>query len=100
MWKMSIVCIACLCMLCITFCYAQQEEQKMIMPKKAEIDTDYDGVIDRVEWYDDNAQMIKVESDNDGNGAIDEWVYYEAGKPIKSERDTNGDGKPDVWMQY
>jgi hypothetical protein len=88
------------CILLAGICAAQEEALKKVMPKKVEVDTNYDGKIDRVESYDTDGQIMKVESDTNGDGNIDEWVVYKAGKPTKSEKDTNGDGKADVWIEY
>lgn len=51
-------------------------------------------------FYDKNGQIIKSETDTDGNGKVDEWVYQKDGKPHKAEKDTNNDGKPDTWINY
>jgi hypothetical protein len=78
---------------------AAQPQQK-VMPRRVQVDSDYDGKIDQVEIYDDNGQIIRVESDTTGDGKTDKWVYYDNGKPVKSEKDTNADGKPDVWSEF
>ena len=77
-----------------------QTQQQTLAPKKVEIDSDYDGNIDRVEVYNEAGQIDEVELDTTGDGKMDQWIIYENGKPLKSERDTNGDGKPDVWIEY
>lgn len=81
-------------------CSYAQEEPEVFVPKKAEVDTDFDGVVDRIEYYDNSGQVDRVELDTTGDGLINEWVTYKNGLPVKSERDTNNDGKPDVWMEY
>lgn len=75
-------------------------QQKQFTPKKVEVDTNYDGKIDRAEYYDDKGQIMKVEDDTTGMGKINEWIYYKNGVPFKKEKDTNGDGKPDVFVSY
>lgn len=71
-----------------------------VYPKKVQVDTDYDGKIDRVEVYDDTGSIQKVESDTDKDGKIDEWITYKDGKAVRSEKDTNNDGKMDIWIDY
>ncbi len=78
---------------------AAQTQQK-VMPKRVQVDSDYDGTVDQTEIYDNEGQIIRVESDTTGNGKADKWVYYEKGKPVRSEKDTNADGKPDVWSEF
>ena len=78
--------------------YVQAEE--VPTPTKVEVDTNFDGVVDRVEHYDGKGKISQVESDTDSDGVYDEWVYYKNGKVIRAEKDTNGDGKPDTWMEY
>ena len=78
--------------------FAQQ--QQTLTPKKVEIDSNYDGKIDRVETYNSKGQIEEVEIDSNNDGKADQWIIYKNGKPLKSERDTNGDGKPDVWVEY
>jgi len=80
--------------------YAQEAKQKQITPKKVEVDSDFNGTIDRVEKYDETGKVSRVEMDNNGDGVMDEWVIYQNGAPVKSERDTNGDGKADLWITY
>lgn len=74
--------------------------QSQIMPKKASVDTNYDGKPDRFEYYDDTGKVTKVEVDANSDGISEEMVIYENGRPVRSARDTNGDGKPDVWMDF
>jgi len=81
-------------------CFAQQDMQKQFTPKKVQVDSNYDGKVDRVETYDETGQIEKVEADTNNNGKIDEWVIYKAGKPVKKEKDSNEDGKADVWVDY
>lgn len=71
-----------------------------IMPRRAEIDTNGDGKVDRIENYDDNGVIQSVKSDTNFDGTYDEWLYYENGKLIKAAKDTNGDGKEDTWLTY
>jgi len=89
--------------LSIGICRAEEKaagEKQKVMPKKVQVDTNYDGKADRIEYYDASGQVTKSESDTNGNGTIDEWVTYEGGRPAKSARDTNDDGRPDIWVDY
>jgi len=78
----------------------EKDEAKQFTPKKVQVDTNYDGKPDRVEYYDNNGQVMRVEQDTTGSGKINEWVIYKNGTPIRKEKDSNGDGKPDVWIEY
>jgi hypothetical protein len=98
-----------LAMVGLTFCCslyavdaakAEKAHQAQISPKKVSIDTIGDGKPHRWEYYDGEGNVTKVESDNDGNGVIDETVIYEKGRPVKSWKDTKGTGKTDVWVEY
>ena len=79
---------------------AQESQQQQITPKKAMFDTDYDGKVDRTEYYNDKGQIEKVEISKKGDGIIDERVYYKDGKAVKAERDANRDGKMDVFIDF
>lgn len=76
------------------------EAQSKIAPKKVEVDSNYDGKIDRTEIYDTDGRIMRVESDTNADGKIDDWITYESGKPVQEQRDSNADGKPDVWIEY
>lgn len=78
----------------------ESAQQAQILPKKASVDTNYDGKPDRTEYYDAEGKVTKVEIDANGDGISEEMVAYQDGRPVKSARDTNGDGKPDVWMDF
>ncbi|MFH1790385.1 MAG: hypothetical protein ABH885_00145 [Candidatus Omnitrophota bacterium] len=75
-------------------------QQKNVTPKKIEVDTNYDGKVDRTEYYSDVGMIERVETDINGDGRPNEWLYYEEGKVVRQEQDTNDDGEPDVWVQY
>ena len=77
-----------------------QESKKSVSPKKIEIDSNYDGTIDRIESYNTNGVVQKVIIDNNYDGAMDEWLSYSEGAIVKSKKDTNNDGKPDAWITY
>ncbi len=94
-----------ICMVCMSleaFCASVPTEpkQQQITPRKVAVDTNYDGKPDRAEYYDEKGEIIRVEVDPDGDGVIDETIYYENGKPKKGAKDTNKDGKQDVWIDF
>lgn len=99
MAKIAIVAIFILAAFRIGTC-AAQDAQKEFKPKKVEVDTNFDGKVDRVEHYDANGQITRVEQDTAGTGKANEWVIYKNGNPVRKEKDTNADGKPDVWIDY
>lgn len=83
--------------------YAAEESKESavkVTPKKVEVDSNFDGKVDRTEIYDAQGQILRVEIDSDANGKIDEWIIYEKGKPVQNQRDSNKDGKVDVWIEY
>jgi len=86
----------------IVYCESSPAEktQQQIVPRKIGIDTNFNGKPDRFEYYNEKGQVVKVESDPDEDGIIDETIIYENGKPVKGSKDTNKDGKPDVWIDF
>lgn len=77
-----------------------QSQNKDLIPKEVKLDTNFDGIVDRVEIYDSNKVIVRVEADTSGDGKINEWINYEKGKPATAEKDNNGDGKPDTFVTY
>lgn len=89
-------------------------------------DRNEDGKMDRWEYFDDGAKLVKVGfsrrddgkpdawaySGPDGRIArievsytsdektIDRWEFYASDVLVRSEEDTNGDGRPDKWETY
>ena len=51
---------------------------------------------ERYELVDGEVTLLEV-ADLDQDGMLDEWVYYESGKPAVIIRDLNHDGRPDWW---
>jgi hypothetical protein len=90
---------------------------------KEELDLDFDGKIDRTDYYingvvrrsefdfqfdesadivksfDEKGILIEIESDQSGNGKTDYWEYYRNGVLERIEKDTNNDGKSDVFKR-
>ena len=95
-------------------------------PVSARQDLDEDGKMDRWEYYDANAKLVKVGLSKRDNNVVDTWAYpnakgqierveisstqdekkidrwetYSANILIKAEEDTNGDGRADKWEEH
>ena len=95
-------------------------------PVRTRQDRDEDGRIDRWEYYDANAKLVKVgfSRRNDGKAdawaysgsdgkvdrveishtsdenAISRWEFYQGDVLERAEEDTNGDGRADKWETY
>jgi hypothetical protein len=92
---------------------------------RMEIDKDFDGVIDRWEYYKPDGglekvgfsrandgrvdawafqgpdgQVIRIEISTRRNGTVNRWESYEKGVLVRAEEDTNNDGKVDKWEEY
>jgi len=100
----TVIAIMITFMLLISFNAAAQQvpkqQQVVLTPKRVEIDSNFNGKIDRIEYYDDKGQPVKIEADTTGDGVLNESIIYENGKPVKGSRDTNADGEPDIWVEY
>ena len=82
---------------------------------RAELDTDFDGVVDRIE-YDappsagsvtgtvgaapGASVLTKVETSAGRDGRITRSEYYESGVRTRAEEDTDGDGRIDKWETW
>ena len=65
------------------------------VPNLIEIDQDFDGTIDRWEYYDASGKLLRVGASRRG-GAPDTWVYRDAqGRDYRREYDDDGDGRPE-----
>ncbi|OGW79712.1 MAG: hypothetical protein A3G33_01535 [Omnitrophica bacterium RIFCSPLOWO2_12_FULL_44_17] len=98
MRKFYIGFVVALVLLAGGFVQADAEENK-IFPQKVEADRNYDGTIDRIEYY-QNGFIARVEEDTNFDGKADDFTDYIEGKPVKTERDTNGDGRVDAWISF
>ena len=92
---------------------------------RMEIDKDFDGVIDRWEYFTadgslekvgfsrardgrvdawafqgPDGQVMRIEVSGRRNGTISRWEHYEKGALVRAEEDANGDGKLDKWEEY
>jgi hypothetical protein len=73
---------------------------KPMTPKKLEMDTNYDGRVDRIEIYDSEGSIQRLDLDTNGDGNFDEWMIFENGKPRMKGKDRNEDGRTDTWIEY
>lgn len=88
------------------------------------VDLNFDGLIDRYTYLDDQGRVRRQESDYDRDGRFDEitifkngvlaerqrattldlrldtWQFFENGSLARTERDANGDGIVDQWWEY
>jgi hypothetical protein len=82
---------------------------------RAELDENFDGVVDRWEYYGDQAvpgpaapgnglvprrTLLRAEQATRGDGKINRRESYENGQLSSVEEDTNGDGKTDKWETW
>lgn len=70
------------------------------IPKKREMDTNYDGRVDRTEVYDSEGRIVRLDVDPDYDGIFEEWMVFENGKPKIKGVDRNKDGRTDTWIEY
>jgi hypothetical protein len=70
------------------------------IPKKREMDTNYDGRVDRIEVYDSEGRVVRLDVDTDFDGIFEEWMIFENGKPKIKGVDRNKDGRTDTWIEY
>jgi len=86
--------------------------------RRAELDTDFDGAVDRIEYYGPTAAgssngtaatsaaapgagvLTRVESTSRPDGKMTRSEYYEAGVRVRAEEDTDGDGRIDKWETW
>ena len=68
---------------------------------RLERDSNGDGNIDRWEYYDDTAKLQKVGFSLAGDDVVDAWAYYEADQQLTViEVSTRRDGTVDRWEHY
>jgi len=68
-------------------------------PRQIEIDTDYDGVVDRIEHL-EGQRPARVEVDSDRDGRMDRWQIRSEDRLVQEELDTDGDGVADRCLRY
>lgn len=68
--------------------------------RRAELDEDRNGRIERIEYYQGVNRLVKVE-ELAANGQVRSTWHYDAnGKPQRAEEDTDGDGRLDCQRRY
>jgi hypothetical protein len=82
---------------------------------RAELDENFDGAVDRWEYYGDQAvpaaaaptdglaprgALVRAEQATRGDGKINRREFYEHGQLSAVEEDTTGDGKVDKWETW
>jgi len=100
MKKTSVLCLYVVVVFNLITIEAALAKTQQIKPREIKMDTNFNGVVNRVEVYDKNKVIIRVEADTSADGKMNEWVYYKNGNPDRAEKDTNGDGKPDTFLTY
>jgi hypothetical protein len=66
------------------------------VPRQAEIDTDFDGVVDRWQYFSTTGALEKEGWARRRPGTVDTWEYLSAdGSPIRREIDEDGNGTVD-----
>src|SRR6056297_749394 len=64
-------------------------------PRKMEKDTDKDGRIDRVVYFDEKGKIKRLEADSNQDGSMDRFQYYKEESLVRLERDLDDDGRID-----
>lgn len=65
---------------------------------RIEVDSDYNGVVDRVIRFDAEGKTDYEEYDFDLDGIIDTFYFYGEDGLERQELDSNGDGQIDIWV--
>ena len=63
-------------------------------------DTSEDGKIDQAAHIDERGKITKLEIDNNADGLMDCFQYYDSDEVIRVERDTNHDKLIDSWDYF
>ncbi len=51
--------------------------------------------------YDDfTRQLIQLSADQDGDGRIDQWSFFDGNRPLRGEADTDADARIDRWEYF
>lgn len=65
---------------------------------KIQVDSDYNGIVDRVIRFDVDGKTDYEEYDFDMDGQIDTYYFYGEEGLERQELDSNNDGKIDIWV--
>ncbi len=65
---------------------------------RIEVDSDFNGVVDRVIRFDSEGKTNYEEYDFDLDGIIDTYYFYGEEGLERQELDSNGDGEIDIWV--
>lgn len=68
--------------------------------QKTEIDTDLDGQVDTIYFYDSKGRLDHYQGDHDFNGTLETTGRFANNVFWAKESDTNGDGKIDLRYKY
>ena len=66
--------------------------------KRIDVDSDFNGIVDRVIRFDAEGKTDYEEYDFDLDGIIDTYYYYGEEGLERQELDSNADGKIDIWV--
>ena len=45
-------------------------------------------------------RLMVLATDQNGDGALDQWTYLDGNRPLRGEADSNGDGRIDRWEYF
>jgi hypothetical protein len=65
------------------------------------LDVDDDGAPEELRYVDvASGQLVRAELDRDFDGVIDTWITYQDGEPAVAVIDSNADARTDTWERY
>ena len=45
-------------------------------------------------------RLIAIYADQNADGRVDQWTYFEGNRPLRGEKDADGDGRIDRWEYF
>lgn len=45
-------------------------------------------------------RLVAIYADQNGDGRIDQWTYFDGNRPLRGEKDVDGDGRIDRWEYF
>ena len=45
-------------------------------------------------------RLVSIYADQDNDGRIDQWSYFDGNRPLRGEKDIDGDGRIDRWEYF